>query len=221
MKTIIVKLCLAAAVAGCALQSEAGLTWSASPNAAIPDNSPNAGAAADIYIAPGDSQLSGMVNPTVSQVASVRFTIAGGWDGDYRVVLSHTGGTTSQSVVLLNVLLSGAAANGGFNNVILTTLNSPADISTGASASSTAAIRGTYSPQGGVNFDAFQNISPTGDWLLYVTDNAAGDRGTLASWSLTLDVVPEPTGRALMIFGAMLAALAAVRWFCRQRNPAV
>jgi len=209
MKRIIRNLCVAATVLCGACQSEGSLSWSASPGATIPDNSPDAGAASDIYIAPGDSQLSGIVNPSVASVASIQFNITGGWDGDFTVVLSHTDGTTSQSLTLLKMLSGGAAANSGFNNVTLATGNT--DINSAASSSSTAAISGAWAPQGGVNFSSFQNISPRGDWLLYVTDNAAGDHGVLSGWSLNLDVVPEPVNVALGIFGGMMAILAFAR----------
>jgi hypothetical protein len=211
MITIIRGLCVAALIV-CASQSEAGLTWNAAApnvNIPIPDNNPNAGAVSDIYIAQGDPQLSGIVSPRVASVVSVQFTIPGGWDGDYIIVLSHTDGTTAQSVTLLNMLLGGAAANSGFDNVTLAVGN--ADINSAGSYSSTAAISGTYSPQGGVNFSSFQNVSPTGDWLLYVTDNAAGDQGILSGWSLNLDVVPEPVTEALVIFGGLAGVLALAR----------
>jgi hypothetical protein len=209
MKRIIRNLCVAATVLCGACQSEGSLSWSTSPNATIPDNIPNAGAVSDIYIAPGDSQLSGIVNPSVASVASVQFTITGGWDGDFKLVLSHADGTTSQSVTLLNTLLGGAAANSGFNNVTLAAGNT--DINSAASSSSTAAISGAWAPQGGVNFSSFQNISPTGDWILYVTDNASGEQGVLSGWSLNLDVVPEPVNVALGIFGGMMGILAFAR----------
>ena len=197
---------MAATVLCGACQSEGSLSWSTSPNAAIPDNSPNVGAASDIYIAPGDSQLSGIVNPSVASVASVQFTITGGWDGDYTVVLSHTDGTTSQSLTLLKMLSGGAAANSGFTSVTFTPA-SGSDTAV-ASTSSPSPITGTYY---GINFSSFQNISPRGDWLLYVTDNAAGDHGVLSGWSLNLDVVPEPVNVALGIFGGMMAILAFAR----------
>lgn len=198
---------------GCAAQGEAGLTWNAAApgvNLPIPDNSPDAGAVSDIYIAPGDAQLSGIANPSVAAVVSVQFTIAGGWAGDFTVVLSHTDGTASQSVTLLDGLLDGAAANSGFDHVTLAAGN--ADINSAGSDSSTAAIAGAYSPQGGVNFSSFQNVSPAGDWLLYVTDHAAGEQGVLTGWSLTLDMVPEPVNAALMIFGGLAGILALARF---------
>ena len=121
----------------------------------------------------------------MASVASIQFTITGGWDGDYKIVLSHTGRHDLAIATLLNMLLGGAAANSGFDNV---TMGSASGSDTAvASPSSTSPIGGTYY---GINFSSFQNISPAGDWLLYVTDNAAGDQGVLSGWSLNLDVVP-------------------------------
>jgi hypothetical protein len=201
--------CVAATVVCCAYQGEASIEWdSTANNLTIPDNMPNAGAASDIYIQSSDSKLSGFVNPSVASVASVVFTISVGWDGDYTLILKHTDGTTSQSVTLLNMIGGGANASSGFTTVTLAVGNT--DINS-APSSSGSAITGTWAPQGGVNFTGFQNIAPTGDWILYATDNHAGDQGKLASWALNLNVVPEPVNTALEIFGGAMGVLTLAR----------
>jgi hypothetical protein len=196
--------------------AQATLSWSWSGSAAIPDNSPNAGAAAGIYISSADSQLSGILNPTVSAIASVGFTISGGWAGDYTVVLQHvdaTGGG-SQSVTLFSLLLGGAAANGGFSSFQLDATGGTADATFGASASSTANLTGTYNLNFGTTFN---NVAPTGDWILYVTDSQGLNQGTLTGWSLRLEVVPEPISVALPIFGGVLLVTGLARHFRSRR----
>jgi len=209
MKRFIVKFCVAAVAAVCVeCRSHAALvTESTSASVAIPDNSPDVGAASDIYIAPTDLQLGGIVNPSVASM-SLTFTITGGWDGDYTLVLKHVDadGLSSQSSTLFTSLLSGGAANSGFTSV---TLSSATGTDTAVpSSSSTAAITGTMF---GINFTPFQGVAPTGDWILYATDNAGGFNGTLSGWTLNLDVVPEPVNVALAIFGVGISGVGAVQ----------
>ena len=204
MKKFILNWCAAVIAGGGTFQIHAALSWSTSSGVNISDY-PATGAASDIYISSGDSQLSGIVNPYVASIASVTFTIVGNptaWAGDYTLVLQHVAddGLTSQSQTLFSSLLGGAAANNGFDNVTLSSTGS-GSISSGASASSTAAITGTYL----LNFaSTFQDVSPTGDWILFVTDTGPDFQGTLSGWSMSLDVVPEPVNVALGIFGGLL-----------------
>ncbi|MCB0860263.1 MAG: hypothetical protein KDB54_06370 [Solirubrobacterales bacterium] len=44
----------------------------------------------------------------------------------------------------------------------------------------------SYSP----TLSAYKGIDPTGNWSLFVVDDAAGDTGAINSWSLTFDVSP-------------------------------
>lgn len=56
---------------------------------------------------------------------------------------------------------------------------------------------------------SFGGINPQGIWTLEVTDWAGGDTGSIGSWTLHVDVVPEPA--TLAAVGLGLAALAARR----------
>jgi hypothetical protein len=213
MKTFIKHFWLAALVLGGVVSSRASVQpWNAASGQIIPDNNPSSGAASDIYISSGDSQLTGIVNPLVASVDNVTFTIAGGWAGDYTVVLKYTDGVNSLSSTLFSSLQGGAAANGGFTGVVLTTGTGSAITSAG-STSSTAAITGTFS---GVDFSAFQGLAPMGDWILYVTDNQGGDQGILTGWSLSLNVVPEPVNVALAVFGGLTGVVA---WARHRKKP--
>lgn len=64
---------------------------------------------------------------------------------------------------------------------------------------------GTYKPA--ELLSAFDGMDAFGTWTLTITDNWAGDSGSLESWSLTVDStkVPEPT--PLMLIAAGLLAL--------------
>ena len=118
MKKFITNFCVAAmALCGACPGHAALVTASTSTPVAIPDNSPDAGGASGIYISPTDSQLSGIVNPYVTSVSSVVFTITGGWDSDFTRVLKHIDGGVSQSVTLFSLL---PYANSGFNTVTVT-----------------------------------------------------------------------------------------------------
>ena len=212
MKHFISTFCVATLLAWSTLQVHAALiTGSNSGTFAIPDNTPNVGAASGIYI--DSSQVSGIANPYVASL-SLTFTIVGGWAGDYTLVLKHVSadGLTSQSSTLFSSLLGGAAASSGFSSV---TLSSATGADTAIpNTSSTAALTGTMY---GVNFSPFQNVAPTGDWILYATDNAGGGNGLLGGWSLNLEVVPEPTNLALGVFGGALG-LAALRKKLKSEN---
>lgn len=209
MKTILLTIAVALVTSA----AQASLSWSWSGSAAIPDNSPYVGAAAGIYIAPTDSQLSGIANPSISSIAAVTISITGGWAGDYTAALQHVNadGSQSQSLTLFSMLLGGTAANGGFDGLQLDSTSGTINPNFNAINSSSTQISGTYYFNFGTTFN---NLSPTGDWILYVTDSQAGSQGTLAGWSLDLNVVPEPTAIALPIFGAALAVSAFLR--CRR-----
>jgi hypothetical protein len=168
------------------------------------------------YPLAGTSSSISIASPGVG-VSSLSFTIVGNggnaWAGDYTIALQYTDGTTTLSQTLFSGLLDGAAANNGFNNVTLTAAGGP-DISTGASTTSTTPIAGTY----GVNYSTFNGVSGPGNWILYVTDNQAGDSGTLTGWSLTtLEAVPEPVNVALGIFGGVMGVVVLQRKLGKQK----
>lgn len=68
----------------------------------------------------------------------------------------------------------------------------------------------TYQPKGKAEgsdqgFASFINKSGTGQWLLLVNDDSAGDTGSFGSLSLRGTFVPEPATLTLLILGAAAA----------------
>jgi subtilisin-like proprotein convertase family protein len=152
---------------------------------------------------------------------TVNLTVSGGYNGDLYAYLVAPNGTM---VVLLNQ--PGADGFGspasGFNNITLTGYS-------GNTYTSIQDVDGTYGlPLTGIyradgNLDNFGTSgSPgglaNGTWQLYFADLSSSSSGTsiLNSWTLNITAVPEPVTLALGCFGAMLLALAGVKWAWRK-----
>ncbi len=71
---------------------------------------------------------------------------------------------------------------------------------------------GTFLPTGPA-LSTFNSDNPNGTWTLNVTDVAAQDQGTIASWTLTITTIPEPAGAA---FAGLVGLVSLVR----RRRPA-
>lgn len=162
----------------------------ASPNTTIPDG--------------GCSSASGVVSTiTVPDYGSCKVNTA-----NATVTVNITHGNVSDLLIYLkapnNKVLCVSTGNGGTGNNYTNTVFSDA----GASniQSGTAPFTGTYRPEGstgasgcgtptsGVTTMATiggSSYNPTGNWTLYVYDEAAGNTGTLVNWTLTL---PAATG---------------------------
>jgi hypothetical protein len=183
----------------------------------IPDGSP-AGLSVDADVS-GVADLgvggSGIDNVTVS------LDISGGYNGDYIGYLVYTpasGGAPTAMASLLNrpgLGLGGGSIQNAFGystagmNVTLNDATSLANINSTQSPSS----GGTYNSSGGALNSAFNGLSTAnGTWTLSLFDMTQGDgSGTLVSWALTVDEVPEPVTWALIIFGSLLVPAALLR----------
>jgi hypothetical protein len=75
-----------------------------------------------------------------------------------------------------------------------------------------------YSADAG-SFADFNGKNANGTWTFNLADLSGGDTSysTLVSWSLMLDVVPEPTTWAAIIFGTLFAGVQTVRFVRGQK----
>ncbi len=161
-----------------------GVTSSSGPiNVAIPDNNGTTGANHTLNVA-------GFVG-TVESI-SVTFNITHTWDADLDINLVAPNG---------NILNLVGARGGSGDNFTNTTISSA---STTSLATGTAPFTGTFAADGFIgwgpssypsNVSAFSSLFsvPNGTWRLVMADFAAGDAGTLTSWSITINAVPPPT----------------------------
>ncbi|MCX6879072.1 MAG: proprotein convertase P-domain-containing protein, partial [Verrucomicrobia bacterium] len=94
--------------------------------------------------------------------------------------------------------------------------SAPTDIHTAISGTFGALASGTYQPDArAADPDLVTDASPRslylsgftgqvadGNWTLFVADLSGGDVATLGTWSLSLNVVPEPSAALLVLCGA-------------------
>jgi subtilisin-like proprotein convertase family protein len=203
-----VSLC-ALMLAPCCATAATTLVFPKVVNTAIPDN--NASGLASIIAVAGSGQ-------TVTSVEVV-MTTQNGWNGDLYAYLEHDG--------VLSVLLNrpgrtaadaaGAASSG---MQIRFADAAPTDIHTAIPATYGALASGTYQPDAraedpdlvtdastrSLHLYGFDGQLADGEWTLFVADLSGGDIATLANWSLSVTVVPEPSTSALL-FGAALPLL--------------
>ncbi len=142
-------------------------TFSANPNAAISSTIGTTSSTINV------SGLS-MTNVPVGGIESVCLNIDHTFDGDLDIFLVCPGGTTLE--------LSTDNGGGGDNySGTCFTISAVQNITAG-----TAPFTGNFLPEGGT-LDAFAGCLANGNWTLQVTDDAAGDIGTLLSWSITFN----------------------------------
>jgi hypothetical protein len=68
---------------------------------------------------------------------------------------------------------------------------------------------GTFTPDstGGATFaGTYGGLDGNGTWSLFLADLSAGNQSTLASWSLDITTVPEPTAIAIGALGVLVLA---------------
>ncbi|HMP83565.1 MAG TPA: proprotein convertase P-domain-containing protein [Verrucomicrobiota bacterium] len=140
---------------------------------------------------------------------SVTLNISGGYIRD---LYGYLYSPDSTLVVLLNqVGISESNPFGNTGSGINVTLDDSAP-HTAISTVVTSPISGTYNThQGGLGLLDFNGQSANGTWTLFLADLSSGGTAQLDSWSLSLDVVPEPTTWAAIIFGTLFAGTHVVR----------
>lgn len=188
--------------------ARAATTWvyTSIVNTAVPDNS-GIGLVSTQWVTAPIIPISGV---------TVQITLSGGWSGDLYAYVTHDTGFA----VLLNRpgrSLADLSGSGATDLSATFDDSAPADIHTGIPDS--GSVTGTYQPDGrSIDPDnaldttprtaflsSFNNLDPNGEWSLYVADVATGDTMTLASWSLNITPVPEPSIFLLAPAGASLA----------------
>ncbi|MCB9214175.1 MAG: proprotein convertase P-domain-containing protein [Alteromonas sp.] len=145
-------------------------TVSDSPGAAIPDNT-----------IPGVSVTIDVTDDVTITDLDVNLNVSHTWVGDLDMVLTSPAGT---SVVIFDRPGVPATTFGCSGDNIDATLDdeaaTPVEDECGAG---TPTISGSFIPNNPLS--AFDGESTLGTWTLTVTDNAAGDTGTINSWGLS------------------------------------
>ena len=98
-------------------------------------------------------------------------TVIHTWDSDLSFALGHLSGNVS--------LITNRGGSG--DNFINTRLN---DSASSPISGGSAPFSSEYRPESPLS--AFNGLSPNGDWILAITDDAGGDTGLLKAWCLTL-----------------------------------
>jgi subtilisin-like proprotein convertase family protein len=171
-------------------------TYTANPNAAIPDNNPT-GITSTITVPPSSN---------IVLDVDVQLTTTHSWAGDLAATLTH-GAASSTFYDRPGVPTSTFGCSG--DNPTLTV----DDEGTGG-AVETSCTNTTVAYPPGVNYTpnnpltVFDMLDVEGDWVLTISDNALGDTGTLNSWSIivTEDVDTASPGGP----GAAVASLRAL-----------
>jgi subtilisin-like proprotein convertase family protein len=162
-------------------------------NAAIPDA--NAVGINFTTILAGDAGNISDVNVTLDINSAPGFT---GYNGDlYGYIISPTG----TRVELFNRPGPGVAGNSGSTFSIILSDGGLNLEDTGYAAGD---ISGTFAPSG--TLSSFNNENANGTWRLFLADMSGGNVSQLVSWGLQIEVVPEPTTYALIVFGLVIGA---------------
>lgn len=161
----------------------------------------------------------------------VRLKINGGYNGDLFGYLVHSSGY----VVLLN--RSGKTSGDPFGygdagyDITLSDQAGNGDIHVYGGNSGNQ-LTGTWAPDGRTANPAtvtdastrttslanFDTLGASGTWTLFLADMSGGSVSTIESWGLDINVVPEPTTWALIIFGAVLGGVQLRRYWLARRT---
>jgi hypothetical protein len=183
----------------------------------VPDGNP-VGITSTINVSGLGNILSSGDNVTMT------LNISGGNNGDLYAFLSYDG----HIVTLLNrpgvVTLGNPVGYMGAGYNVTLSDGSSYNINTDSETIG-AQVTGTFNPAGGSTaFQSYNGMNPNGGWVLFISDLSGGDpsQSVLHSWSLTLDVVPEPVNVALGVFGMLFAVIVVVSRRakrCRMGHP--
>ena len=189
------------------------VSFTNTPNAAIPDANPT-GLTSSIDV----TNLSGLI-----ESVTVTLNITNGFNGDLYAYLEH--GTNGFAVLLNRVGRTISDPLGYADAGLLATFmdNALADVHN-YGGNGGAPLTGNWRPDGRdvdplivLDTDArtallssFANDSVNGTWTLFVADFASGHQSVLVDWSLDI-VVPEPSTGAFAVCGILA-------WLIRRRS---
>ncbi len=201
-------------------------TYTYTPNLAVPDNSP---------VGVTDSHVIGSAILDIRQV-SVTLNLTGGFNGDFYVYLVHATPLGTGFSVLLNRAGTTASnsfgyADSGFSVTFSDLALTDAHLYRNQTNPMGGTLTGTFQPDArnvspfsvtdasprSAFLSSFNNLDANGTWSLYLADLSPVGTGTLASWTLTIQGVPEPGTWAAGI-GAL--AVAAGAWRRRKKGQA-
>src|SRR5205823_643204 len=91
--------------------------------------------------------------------------------------------------VNINLVFDDAATNSLSTSALSSGTYKPTDITSSPSDSFAAPAPSRPYP---ASLAGFSQVNPNGSWQLFVVDDGFGDSGSLASWSVTLYVYPQP-----------------------------
>jgi len=110
-------------------------------------------------------------------------TVLHTWDADLIFRVSHAGTV----VRIIN------RVGGSGDNFINTVINDSGACRIGSTGCNTAPFTGTFAPSVGDSLVRFNGLTPSGAWILGITDTAAGDTGFLRAWCVVVSY-SCPTG---------------------------
>lgn len=131
---------------------------------AIPDNNPTG--------ISNTLAISGIPSGAVVTSVAITMSATHTWNGDLDIRLTGPNGNTIDLS-----MGNGGSTDNYLNTVFTNTAVNPITSGTGP-------FTGTYLPEG--NLTTLFSI-PNGNWILLISDNAAGDVGTLTSWSVAVN----------------------------------
>jgi subtilisin-like proprotein convertase family protein len=157
------------------------------------------------------------VATSITQIAhvSVSLNITGGWNGDFYAYLSHGSGF---AILLNRPGRNPAAPYGSGSSGFSVLLADSADSDIHTAIPNSGLVTGTYQPDArntdpgnaadsdirSAFLGSFVGLDPNGQWTLFIADVSPGDTGTLQSWTLQIQAIPEPRTVMLAVFGVVL-----------------
>jgi subtilisin-like proprotein convertase family protein len=185
------------------------LSQTFSPAVVIPEGNPVGVEASGTYT------MGSGANGLVVGGITVGLNVSGGYNGDLVAYLVAPNGTMVTLMSQPGMGVDGfGAASSGMNLTLDDTAGSSIQSVTGGYGTS---LTGTYQADG--TLGTFDGSSANGTWDIYFADvDSGGGSPTLNSFTLNIELVPEPVKTSLWIFWALLLAGAGWKWLWKLRR---